>query len=379
MQNTNNLHFNVYNAHELWFNTIRAKNPQHYYRTEEMYYPRNLSRQDMIDNLLLRGMHIYFGRNDVLYFLPNALVAYGNELNNDERVLINQFTTNNWFIIQLSFSYINEDEFGSPPDDLEDILNKNKMEVSVLSDSKQQADSVYEDIVKAFNLTPIKDRSKLYTEWAYLDDKSQIHTVMVEVKPVEHFYPECYPYINDMDQYIKDFVNSTANILIMLGPPGLGKSSLVRHILHKNKWKSYIAYDEKIMTMDQYYVSFIQDKSTQVMVLEDADILLQSRIETQNRVMSKLLNISDGIVNFNKKFIFTANLSSVKDIDSALVRPGRCYDVLQFRELTLSEAEKACQAANLELPFTKDSYSVAELFMGTENVYQVNKQQIGFR
>ena len=56
-------------------------------------------------------------------------------------------------------------------------------------------------------------------------------------------------------------------------------------------------------------------------------------------MMHKFLNVSDGLISAaDKKLVFSTNLPNVRDIDSALLREGRCFDVLQFRPLTRKEA-----------------------------------------
>jgi ATP-dependent 26S proteasome regulatory subunit len=48
-------------------------------------------------------------------------------------------------------------------------------------------------------------------------------------------------------------------------------------------------------------------------------------------MMHRFLNVGDGLVTTKgKKLIFSTNLPSIRDVDSALVRPGRCFDILNF-------------------------------------------------
>ena len=57
----------------------------------------------------------------------------------------------------------------------------------------------------------------------------------------------------------------------------------------------------------------------------------------RNRFLSNLLSFTDGIQKNYTKFIFTTN-QSFDDIDSAVLRKGRLFDVLELRELTNEEA-----------------------------------------
>jgi ATP-dependent 26S proteasome regulatory subunit len=55
--------------------------------------------------------------------------------------------------------------------------------------------------------------------------------------------------------------------------------------------------------------------------------------------MSTFLNASEGIVyRHDKKIIFSTNLPSIDKIDPALLRPGRCFDIIKFDFLTEKQA-----------------------------------------
>jgi ATP-dependent 26S proteasome regulatory subunit len=79
--------------------------------------------------------------------------------------------------------------------------------------------------------------------------------------------------------------------------------------------------------------------------------------------MSRFLNVADGLIKLpNKKLVFTTNLTDFARVDSALLRPGRCFGVMKTRELNLVEAQAAAKAAKLPIPIEKREYTIAELF-----------------
>lgn len=109
------------------------------------------------------------------------------------------------------------------------------------------------------------------------------------------------------------------------------------------------------------FVNFLNN-GYDAIVLEDIDYDLNSRKEG-NTFMYKLLNSSDGIISSNnKKIILSTNLPSVKDVDEALLRPGRCFDVLKTRNLTRNESEDFLKNFNSSIDLSKDNYSLAELY-----------------
>ena len=109
------------------------------------------------------------------------------------------------------------------------------------------------------------------------------------------------------------------------------------------------------------FARFIEDDA-EVMVLEDSDAFLKSRTDG-NTMMHRFLNVGDGLVTTKgKKMIFSTNLPSIRDIDSALIRPGRCFDIVTFGELTKEQAVELADKLGVELQGDKDKYSLAEIF-----------------
>jgi hypothetical protein len=237
-----------------------------------------------------------------------------------------------------------------------------------------------EEFEKKFDLE--RKDEPLSASYAYINDGRISYFSEVSVRTLDDFYPECYPYIGNVDTFIEDYMNSTSNVLILTGEPGTGKSTFINYLLHKTKSSCYVAYDEAVMRQDGFFIDFMSDDA-EVMILEDADIILRSRIKDNNKIMSKILNISDGILSLkHKKFIFTANIEEIDEIDKAISRPGRCYDIVNFRSLTRLEGQKAAVAMGIELEFDKSEYTVAEIYNNKRNSDTIKslvpKQKVGF-
>jgi hypothetical protein len=184
---------------------------------------------------------------------------------------------------------------------------------------------------------------------------------------------EFFPWIKpDIQTFQQQFLDSDANVLLLTGEPGCGKTSFIRNFIATHDLDAAVTYDETLMKMDSFYIEFIT-KDYDLLVIEDADIILKNR-EDGNKVMSKLLNASDGLIQTKKKIIFTANLTKLSEIDEALMRPGRCFETLVFREMTYHEAKRAAEAAGLPEP--DGSRTLARLF--SEGPKTNNKSQMGF-
>jgi len=147
---------------------------------------------------------------------------------------------------------------------------------------------------------------------------------------------------------------------------------------HSNS-SAIVTYDASILEKDFLFARFIEDDAN-IMVLEDSDNFLKARSDG-NTMMHRFLNVGDGLVTTKgKKLIFSTNLPSIRDIDSALVRPGRCFDILNFDTLTQSEAEVLSARLGVQLDGTRDKWSIAEVFNKQVENFTIKKvgRKVGF-
>ena len=201
-------------------------------------------------------------------------------------------------------------------------------------------------------------------KWWYKDGRNNATYVNVILDLPQPVYDEFYPYIDGgVNRFFDEYMEDRASVLFMLGPPGTGKTSLIRWALHNYSLEAVVTHDPKLLESDNIFVSFLTSSDEDVLVLEDADTLVEGRIVAGNKLMSRFLNVSDGLIRFkNKKMIFTTNMDDFAKVDEALLRPGRCYGKMRFRALTYTEACVAAEVANLPRPAEKKDYTLAELF-----------------
>lgn len=208
-------------------------------------------------------------------------------------------------------------------------------------------------------------------------------------------HPEYYPYLEGgLEALIRDFMESDETVLILMGAAGTGKSSAIAAAAEMLNLMPIYAKKTEVVLADGF-VQFVCQASDAMMtkvegssakrrkdmfqqstifereqpageklgkeaaveeevrvpliVVEDGDELIAPRNENGGNLrMAELLNETDGIgSNHTRKLVITTNLENTKSIDKALMRPGRCYEVVNCRMLTPEEAIAARKAAGL--------------------------------
>lgn len=197
-------------------------------------------------------------------------------------------------------------------------------------------------------------------QWVYTDIGDEIRIPLdTSMLPTTSMYP----FLNGvtLESYYQRFLDSNANVLILIGPPGTGKTSWLKGLLNYSKSSATVTYDPNILNQDSVFANFMDDRQSSFLILEDSDTFLSSRCDGNN-MMHKFLNLSNGLIsNNNKKLIFSTNLPSIRDVDPALTRPGRCFDVLNFGLLTPEQATIVAQEHNIEYTGTTNC-TLAEVF-----------------
>lgn len=195
----------------------------------------------------------------------------------------------------------------------------------------------------------------------YLDETNRIR--WSENLLCDEFVPKKYyiPYI-DTDEMFDQFFNGDENILILVGKSGVGKSklaSLGMKWLSENRNNTAVVASVKnpeILASEEFWIS-IKNENTDLVLLDDLDFMLNSRTDERsqsdvlkNKFLSSFLTFTDGFRKNKIKFIITTN-QEFKDIDNAILRKGRLFDVLELRDLTFDEAKEVCKEENIENDF----------------------------
>jgi hypothetical protein len=219
-------------------------------------------------------------------------------------------------------------------------------------------------------------RAENLIEWVYGTRGESISIPMNYCPVIESAYPWLNRPVND---FIDEYLNHEASILILIGPPGTGKTSLIKHLIHRSGGNAKITYDERVMNEDGMFAEFIES-NTRFLVMEDADAFLGARADG-NMMMHRFLNVSNGLVSSNsKKMVFSTNLPNIRDIDPALMRPGRCFEVVEFRALERHEAQEVLDEIKSDTVLLENQapMTLAELMNPVQNTSTKIQRTAGF-
>jgi hypothetical protein len=209
-------------------------------------------------------------------------------------------------------------------------------------------------------------QSRLATvEWWYQAEHGADYR-NITMQPPPPVYDSYYPWLGEpVASYFARYLKDSASVLFIMGEPGTGKTSLLRHFIYEHQLKAVITYEEKLLNSDEMFVNFLAMGDDAVMVIEDAESLVNAReAGAGGSLMTRFLNVSDGLVHMaSRKIIFTTNQNDFRGVDPALIRPGRCFGAIKSRPLSYEEACLAARDAGLPPPEDTDGpILLADLF-----------------
>lgn len=200
-----------------------------------------------------------------------------------------------------------------------------------------------------------------------VDNYGELLMKKFSIKSIYKYNEALYPFMKgeNIKDYADKFLKSNSSILLLIGPPGTAKTNFIRQLVTATSESVLLTYSADLKKSDSLF-SYFYDSPERFLIVEDADTYIERRADG-NSNMPQLLNITDGITaNPFKKVIFTTNLPNLSRVDEALLRAGRCYDVLNFGPLKGNDLERAMESIGKEhfngIVLPENGLTVAELF-----------------
>lgn len=167
-------------------------------------------------------------------------------------------------------------------------------------------------------------------------------------------YPENYnPEVIDGINFAISSYQQTppiGRIVIINGEPGTGKTHLIRSCLSQIDCVFLVVSSSLIDALDKpefipllLHVKKTYDKPI-ILIIEDGDVCLVPRKNDNISTITSLLNLSDGILGsiMDIRLIISTN-ATIKDMDQAILRPGRLCKMIHVGPLEYDQANKVYQ------------------------------------
>lgn len=194
-----------------------------------------------------------------------------------------------------------------------------------------------------------------------------------------------------VEQVKKDLAsnNPSGRIAIFNGPPGTGKTHLIKALLTECSATKFVFLAPSLLpdisgpSLLPALIDFQEDSPKSVtFVIEDADTCLAARGADNMSSVTALLNIGDGILGqlIDIRLILTTNAKQ-DEMDSAVVRPGRLSALVDVEALDPSHAEDVYYRLTDELTQFDTPKTLAEIYSAAKHPDKVTpkkKGKVGF-
>lgn len=177
----------------------------------------------------------------------------------------------------------------------------------------------------------------------------------------------------------------SGRICILNGPPGTGKSSLIRASLSDIDALFIVVPSNMLSALDkpEFLPLLLDVKKTHdkpiILIVEDGDSCLVPRKSDNMSVISSLLNLSDGIIGSIIDIrIFVTTNSEVQEIDEAIMRPGRLCKNINVDPLSYDDSNSVYQRlTGTEEKLEKaDFYTLAQIYAIANNPNAIKENQV---
>lgn len=158
-----------------------------------------------------------------------------------------------------------------------------------------------------------------------------------------------WPYLDDTPIESSDkYMRSNASVFLLYGIPGTGKTQYLHEMIRRHKPSNVYLADSQEIFAHPGFLSFIHTMPEGSWLITEDSIDMVRKRDNGNSLMDGILNATEGLCSSDIKFLISTNLTSMKEVDDALVRPGRTFDAIHFNKLTEDQGNAA--RASVDLP-----------------------------
>lgn len=266
------------------------------------------------------------------------------------------------------------------------IINHSKKWIMDISDDSIRVyshDFDYKGLVQSvLEWLPQQERKPKTASIDLVAYDSHYYTINSKIKRTEVNFDTHYnDDIKDMYKELLTFLNERESGLAVLhGCMGSGKTTFIKNMISSMD-KQFILVTNTIAAhmAEPEFIAFMMENKDSVFILEDCEQILMNREENRfGGAISNILNMSDGLMSdiFNIKFICTFN-TDIKNIDEALLRPGRCFVNYEFKALSKDKSAKLLESLGHKVDVQKDM-TLAEIYNYDPNTVITTKKKVGF-
>ena len=196
------------------------------------------------------------------------------------------------------------------------------------------------------------------------------YDIVIQEKSFEAlpFSEICDNYTNDVQEKynrsVKIINDSRSGLVVLNGPPGTGKSYLLRSLLSDVRERQGIICIPAIQFLNDVgkMSNVMAENKKSIVILEDVgEILSVEGHMTHESAVSNLLNMTEGFLSFLSDTIFVATFNYELDkINPALLRPGRCIGRISVGNLDSTHAQRLV-GEEIQIPKNRE-YALSEVY-----------------
>jgi hypothetical protein len=200
-------------------------------------------------------------------------------------------------------------------------------------------------------------------------DLSPFEVKLSEIDIHKHYNDDFF----DVNAIVKKRLNceNDKGLVLLHGKPGTGKTSYIRYLTSQiNKRMIFLSPELMHKISSPEFLGILSAYPNSVIIIEDAENVIEERKGGGGSAISNLLNLTDGLLADCLKIQLICSFNTdVSKIDKALLRKGRLIARYDFKDLEMAKAQELSNQLGFSNKIEKDT-PLSELFNQEEKTFQ---------